>query len=149
MRHHRLAPQPRFSARRFFYDLASHAAHTTSTTRSHLLKGQVRSSDDVEHDPRGPVDGRVEKGAADGRAGRVLRPRLARAGADTHERCAGVAHDGSYVREVDVDEAGTDDDLGDAHDALAEDVVGDGEGALDGGVGGDDLEELKGEEGDC
>ena len=38
--------------------------------------------------------------------------------------CAALLHDGADVCEVDVDQAGLDDDVGDARDALAQDLVG-------------------------
>ena len=47
-----------------------------------------------------------------------------RRGADAHQRGAGVAHDRAHVGEVEVDEAGHGDQVGDPLDALAEDVVG-------------------------
>ena len=50
-----------------------------------------------------------------------------RGAADAHQRRAGVAHDRPHVGEVEVDDAGHGDQVGDALDALAEDVVGDPE----------------------
>ena len=47
-----------------------------------------------------------------------------RAGADAHQRRAGVVHDRAHVGEVEVDQAGDRDEVGDALDALAQDVVG-------------------------
>ena len=44
--------------------------------------------------------------------------------ADAHQRRAGVAHDRAHVGEVEVDEAGHGDQVGDPLDALAQDVVG-------------------------
>ncbi len=46
------------------------------------------------------------------------------AGADAHQRRAGVVHDRADVGEVEVDQAGDRDQVGDALDALAQDVVG-------------------------
>jgi hypothetical protein len=43
--------------------------------------------------------------------------------ADAHQRRAGVAHDRPYVCEVEVDEPGHGDEIGDSLDALAKDVV--------------------------
>ena len=43
--------------------------------------------------------------------------------ADAHEGRAGLAHDRPHVREVEVDEPGDGDEVGDALHALAEDVV--------------------------
>ncbi len=47
-----------------------------------------------------------------------------RAFADAHHRAAGVGHDRLHVREVEVDQAGLRDQVGDALDALAQHVVG-------------------------
>ena len=43
---------------------------------------------------------------------------------DAHQRRAGVLHDRAHVGEVEVDQAGDRDQVGDALDALAQDVVG-------------------------
>ena len=61
--------------------------------------------------------------------------------ADAHERRAGVAHDRAHVGEVEVDEPGHGDQVGDALDALAEDVVGHPERVDDRGLLLDDLEQ--------
>ena len=62
--------------------------------------------------------------------------------ADAHHRRAGVGHDRPHVGEVEVDLAGSRDQVGDALDALAQDVVGHPEGLLDRGAALDDLEQL-------
>ena len=54
--------------------------------------------------------------------------------ADAHQRRAGVAHDRAHVGEVEVDQAGHRDQVGDALHALAQDVVGLAEGVEDGGA---------------
>ncbi len=61
--------------------------------------------------------------------------------ADAHQRRAGVAHDRAHVGEVEVDEPGHRDQVGDALDALAEDVVGHPERVDDRRVLLDDLEQ--------
>ena len=61
--------------------------------------------------------------------------------ADAHERRAGVAHDRPHVGEVEVDEAGHGDQVGDALHALAEDVVGHAERVDDRRLLLDDLEQ--------
>ena len=66
---------------------------------------------------------------------------LAGAGADAHQRRAGVAHDRAHVGEVEVDQAGDGDQVGDALDALAQDVVGLAEGVEDRGAPLDDREQ--------
>ena len=63
------------------------------------------------------------------------------ADADAHERGAGVVHDGAHVGEVQVDEPGHGDEVGDALHALAQDVVGVLERLDDAGVALDDLEQ--------
>ena len=85
----------------------------------------------VEDDTRGLLDWEVDEGRRDGGDRRVARAGLALGGADAHEREARVAHDRLDVGKVNVDQAGLDDQVGDADDALAEDVVGDAEGLLE------------------
>ena len=63
------------------------------------------------------------------------------ADADAHQRRAGVAHDRAHVGEVEVDEPGHRDQVGDALDALAEDVVGHPERVDDRRLLLDDLEQ--------
>ena len=53
---------------------------------------------------------------------------LARGDADAHHGRAGILHDRADVREVEVDEAGDGDEVGDALDTLAKRVVADAEG---------------------
>ena len=65
-----------------------------------------------------------------------------RAGADAHEGGAGVVHDRAHVGEVEVDEAGDRDEVGDALDALAQDVVGFAERLEDRRAALDDAEQL-------
>ena len=61
--------------------------------------------------------------------------------ADPHQRRAGVAHDRAHVGEVEVDEAGHGDQVGDALHALAQDVVGHPEGVDDRRLLLDDLQQ--------
>ena len=58
---------------------------------------------------------------------RLERAVLAVGQADAHHGRAGVFHDRADVGEVEVDEAGDGDEVGDALDALAQRVVGDAE----------------------
>ena len=97
---------------------------------------------DVEHDAARVQHGRLEERRRDGGHGRVLRARRAPPRADADERGAGVLHDRAHVGEVHVDEAGLDDDLGHAHDALPQDVVRDQEGVRERRVGRHDPQEL-------
>ena len=64
------------------------------------------------------------------------------AGADAHQRRAGVLHDRAHVGEVEVDQAGDRDQVGDALDALAQHVVGLAEGVEHRGAPLDDREQL-------
>ena len=59
---------------------------------------------------------------------------FARGDADAHHGRARVLHDGADVGEVEVDEAGDGDEVGDALDALAQRVVGDAEGVEHAGL---------------
>lgn len=68
---------------------------------SHLLQGHVVPPDDVEDDPLGLVDGRVEQRGRDGGVSGVLRLRLALPGADAHQRRARVAHHRPAVKQMD------------------------------------------------
>ncbi len=81
-------------------------------------------------------------GGIDGLESGLFRALLAGGRADAHEGRAGVRHDGADVREVDVDDAGSGDEVGDALDCLAEDVVAHGERFLEVGVLIGELEEL-------
>ncbi len=60
----------------------------------------------------------------DGHVGGGLGAVLAAGHADAEERGAGVLHDGAHVGEVEVDQTGDRDEVGDALHAVAEDVVG-------------------------
>ena len=61
--------------------------------------------------------------------------------ADAHQRRAGLAHDRPHVGEVEVDEAGNRDQVGDPLDALAQHVVGQPERVDDRRLLVDDLEQ--------
>ena len=74
-------------------------------------------------------------------SGRLAGAVLAGGDADAHQRRARVAHDRPHVGEVEVDEAGDRDQVGDALDSLAQDVVGHPERVDDRGVLVDHLEQ--------
>ena len=71
-----------------------------------------------------PLNREVEEWRRHRGEGGVARARLAEAAPDAHQGGPSIHHDGAHVRKVDVDEAGLDDDVGDARDALAQDLVG-------------------------
>ena len=96
-----------------------------------LLQAEVLAADDVEQHAAGALDADVEQRAGDRGAGGIGGAVLAAAAADRQQRRAGLAHDPAHVGEVEVDDAGQRDDLGDALDALAQDVVGGAEGVLE------------------
>ena len=70
------------------------------------------------------VDGYVEQPRTDSLFGGDPSPVFAHAAADSHQRRAALTHDRFHVGEVQVDQAGDGDQLGDALDALAQHVVG-------------------------
>ena len=106
-----------------------------------LEQAEVAAAGDVEQDAAGALDARLEQRRADRRPRRLDGAVLAAGHADAHERRAGVLHDGAHVGEVEVDEAGHRDEVGDALHALAQHVVGDLEGLDDRGAPLDHLQQ--------
>ena len=74
--------------------------------------------------PLAPSTDSSSSGRRHGGLGRLGGARLAGRLADAHQRRAGVLHDRAHVGEVEVDQAGDRDQVGDALDALAQHVVG-------------------------
>ncbi len=107
-----------------------------------LEHAQVVSAGDREEDALGSGDRDLEERRIDGGARGGFGALLADRGADTHERGACVVHDRPDVREVDVDDAGLGDEIGDSLDGLLEDVVAHGERVLDAGIAAHDREQL-------
>ena len=107
----------------------------------HLEQPDIGTARDVEENPGRTVERRLEERRGDGRVGRVCGARVARRGSDSHQRRAGVAHDRADVGEVEVDEPGHGDQVGDALHPLAQDVVGDPERLGHGRLLVDDLEQ--------
>ena len=93
---------------------------------------QVLAAGDREQDALGSGDRNIEEWRIDGGAGGFDGAILADGRADAHEGRAGILHDRTDVREVDVDQAGRSDEIRYALDGMAQDVVAHGEGVLDG-----------------
>ena len=83
---------------------------------------------DVQQDAGGAVDRLFQQRRGDRGLGGVAAAVLATGGADAHQGRAGVLHDRAHVGEVEVDQAGDRDQVGDALHALAQHVVGLAEG---------------------
>src|SRR5215212_9684374 len=93
-----------------------------------LEQAQVGPARDVEQHPPGPLDRRLQQGRGDGLLGRGHGPVLAAGLPDAHEGGAGLAHGGPHVGEVEVDQPGDGDQVGDALHTLEQDLVGELEG---------------------
>ena len=92
----------------------------------HLVDGEIAAAGEVDEDAPGPFDGGlVEQRARDGLLRGVERAVLALARARAHERHAHAGHDGAHVGEVEVDEAGHEDEIRDALHRLEQHGVGD------------------------
>ena len=102
------------------------SAAPVTTSAASLTSNRPRSVGPVmlSRMPVAPSIDASSSGERDGRARGLGRAVLARRAADAHQRRAGVAHDRAHVGEVEVDDPGHRDQVGDALDALAKDVVG-------------------------
>src|SRR5215212_3290294 len=89
-----------------------------------LEQAQVGAAGDVEEYAPGPVDRRLQQGRGDGLLGRGHGPVLAAGLADAHQRRAGLAHGRPHVGEVEVDQPGDGDQVGDPLHALEQHLVG-------------------------
>ena len=107
----------------------------------HLEQAQVGTALEEQQHAVGAVDRGLQQRRGDGLLGGRDRAPLTRGRADTHECAACALHDGLDVVEVDVDETGGRDELGDALDALKKNLVGLLEGVNDGDVLVGDLQE--------
>src|ERR1700686_4790045 len=90
----------------------------------YLEQAEILAAGDVEQDASGTLDGLLQKRRGDGDLGGLGGAVFARGGADAHQRGAGGVHDRAHIGEVQVDEPGDRDEVGDALDALAQHVVG-------------------------
>ena len=96
-----------------------------------LEEAEVGATGDREQHAVGAVDAGLEQRAGDGHLRGGDRAVLAAGRADAHQRRAGVGHHGLHVGEVEVDQAGGGDQVGDARDALEQHLVGLLEGVED------------------
>ena len=106
-----------------------------------LEQAQVGAALEEEQHAVGAVDGGLQQRGGDGLLGGGQGAAVAGGRADAHEGAAGVLHDGFDVVEVDVDQAGGGDELGDALNTLEEDLVGLLEGVDDADIAVGDLQE--------
>ena len=98
----------------------------------HVLEADVRRPGHVDQDAPRAVDGGLQQGAGDGHAGGGLGLVLAGGTAHAHVGEPRVLHDGGHIGEVQVDEPGLPDELGDGEHRLAQHVVGDLKGVGEG-----------------
>src|SRR5690606_1694645 len=100
-----------------------------------LGHGEVGAGGDVDQDAvgAGQVDV-VQQRVLDRRLGRGLGAVVAAGAAGAHHRQAHLGHDGADVGEVDIDQAGAHDQVGDALHRAEQHVVGGAEGLDHGGV---------------
>jgi len=106
-----------------------------------LEQAHARSASHVEQDAARAVDGDVEQAAADRFLGGVAGAIFARSAAHSHQCGPALGHDGAHVSEVQVDQAGHGDQLGDALNTLAQHVVGHPKRFLQAGALVDDLQQ--------
>ena len=83
-----------------------------------LIQRQVGTADDVEHDARRTLDGRLQKGRIDGKADCIDDTVFALRNADAHVRKPPVLERRSDIRKVEVDERRRDDQICNAADTL-------------------------------
>ena len=89
----------------------------------HFVERQIGSADDVEDYARRALDRRLQKRRIDRKADCVDDAVLALCNADAHVRVAAVFQDGPDVCEVEIDERGRHDKVGNAADTLFQDLV--------------------------
>ena len=89
-----------------------------------LEQAHVRTAGDVDQHAAGAVDGNVlQERAGDGLLSRLQGPVVARGRGRAHERESHLLHDRTDVGEVEVDEPGRHDQVGDAPDRLRDHAV--------------------------
>ena len=79
-----------------------------------LLDAQVLGTGDGKQHARGAIDGALEQRAGDGLLGSIDGTGVPRRGTDTHHGGTGLLHDGLNIGEVQVDDTGDGDEVGDA-----------------------------------
>ena len=72
----------------------------------------------------GAIDTRFEERARDGALGGGYGSIVATSGTDAHQRATGAGHDALDVCEVEVDQAGSGDQIGDSADTLKQNLIG-------------------------
>ena len=98
-----------------------------------LRQGEVGTGRDVVEDAGCARNVNLKQGILNCGLRRVRRPRAAAPVADGHEGLTGHGHDGSDVREVEVDLTGDGDELRDGVDALSKNIVRHAERVVPGG----------------
>ena len=88
-----------------------------------LEQGQVGPAGDIEQDAAGAIDGDVQQLAGDSLLGRHAGASSPLPHAHRHQRRPAFRHDRAHVGEVQVDQAGHGDQLGDALHALAQHII--------------------------
>ncbi|VTR66382.1 hypothetical protein DESC_480092 [Desulfosarcina cetonica] len=91
----------------------------------HLFHGQIAVGGDVHQHPLGTGNIDIfQKRVGDGPFRRFQCPVIAAGDADAHDGHAGPAHGGLHVGEVQVDQPGHHDQVGDALDRMEQDLIG-------------------------
>src|SRR3954469_24214853 len=107
-----------------------------------LEQAEILAAGDIEQHALRAVDLLLDQRRGDCGLGHLHGAVLAGAGPHAHQRGAGLVHDEADIREVEVDQPGDRDQIGDPLDALTQDVVGLAERLEDRGPPLDDLQKL-------
>src|SRR5690625_247928 len=89
-----------------------------------LEQTQIRSTLDGQQHPVGAVDTGLEQGRGDGQFGGLYRPVVPAGRTDTHQRTPGALHHRLDIGEVQVDQARSGDQIGNALNTGEQDLVG-------------------------
>ena len=106
-----------------------------------FIKGHVFAAGDVEQDAAGAGDGNVEQVIVDGLFGSLAGTVFTFTDTDSHQSCSAFGHDGTYIREVQVDETRDSDQFGNTLNTLAQHIVGLTEGSFHGHLLVNDLQQ--------
>ena len=108
-----------------------------------LVQGQVIAPGDVDQQAADLIERQaLQQGVSHGGIGGLDRPQVAVGLADAYQGAAHVFDHDAHVGEVEVDEAGADDQVGHRPHAVLQDLVGEREGLGDGGLAVDHLEQV-------
>src|SRR5205823_1479666 len=100
-----------------------------------FVESEAGAAADVDEDALGALNGIVlEERRGDGAIGGVYGAILAGGDGGAHDGVTLAVHDGFYVGEIAIDDAGDSDDVGNALDGLAKNVVSDAEGVEEAGA---------------